>query len=87
VSEAAYARLIGVGRAPQSTIGGGPWKEKRRSKLAATAEWVAGYRSQATFAGLKKLLNGQRVVFYLATPPETFSDIIRALGPEPHHQG
>ena len=77
-------RIIGVGRAAQSTI---RWREtvRKRSgsqKLAASAEWVKlDYRSQATFSGLKKLLNDAgSVVFYLATPPETFSDIIRALG-------
>jgi glucose-6-phosphate 1-dehydrogenase len=77
-------RVIGVGRAGQSTA---HWREivKKRSgsqRLAATAEWVKlDYRTQATFAGLKKLLTGSSsVVFYLATPPETFSDIIRGLG-------
>jgi len=77
-------RVIGVGRAAQSTT---HFRDivKRRSgstRLAATAGWVKlDYGSKATFAGLKKVLeNAGSVVFYLATPPETFSDIIRGLG-------
>jgi glucose-6-phosphate 1-dehydrogenase len=77
-------RVIGVGRSAQSTT---HFRDivKRRSlstRLAATAEWVKlDYRSKTTFAGLKKLLAGAgSVVFYLATPPETFADIIRGLG-------
>jgi glucose-6-phosphate 1-dehydrogenase len=77
-------RVIGVGRAAQPTT---HFRDivKRKSgspRLAATAEWVKlDYRSKATFAGLKKLLaDSGSVVFYLATPPETFSDIIRGLG-------
>jgi glucose-6-phosphate 1-dehydrogenase len=77
-------RVIGVGRAAQSAT---RFRDivRRRSgstRLAATAEWVKlDYRSKATFTGLKKLLAGAgSVVFYLATPPETFSDIIRGLG-------
>jgi glucose-6-phosphate 1-dehydrogenase len=77
-------RVIGVGRAAQPTT---HFRDivKRKSgspRLAATAEWVKlDYRSRATFAGLKKLLaESGSVVFYLATPPETFSDIIRGLG-------
>jgi glucose-6-phosphate 1-dehydrogenase len=77
-------RVIGVGRAAQSTT---RFRDvvRRRSgstRLATTAEWVKlDYRSKATFASLKKLIAGAgSVVFYLATPPETFSDIIRGLG-------
>jgi glucose-6-phosphate 1-dehydrogenase len=77
-------RVIGVGRSAQSTT---RFRDivRRRSgsaRLAATAEWVKlDYRSKATYTGLKKLLAGAgSVVFYLATPPETFSDIIRGLG-------
>ena len=77
-------RVIGVGRAAQSTT---RWRDivRKRSgstRLAATAEWVKlDYRSKETFAGLKKLLAGVgSVVFYIATPPETFSDIIRGIG-------
>ena len=77
-------RVIGVGRAAQSTTHFRDIVKKRSgsTRSAATAEWVKlDYRSKATFAGLKKVLaNAGSVVFYLATPPETFSDIIRGLG-------
>jgi glucose-6-phosphate 1-dehydrogenase len=77
-------RVIGAGRTGQSTTAFRDVVKKSSGsqKLAATAEWVrVDYRSQATFTGLKKLLAGAgTVIFYLATPPETFSDIIRALG-------
>jgi glucose-6-phosphate 1-dehydrogenase len=50
-------------------------------RLAATAEWVKlDYAAPATFAPLKELLTGSPcVIFYLATPPETFSDIVVAI--------
>ena len=77
-------RIIGVGRTAQSTTKFRDIVKKcsGSQRLAATAEWAKlDYRSQATFVGLKKLLAGSTsVIFYLATPPETFSDIIRALG-------
>jgi glucose-6-phosphate 1-dehydrogenase len=77
-------RVIGVGRTAQSTTHFRDIVKKSSGspRLAATAEWAKlDYRSQATFTGLKKLLAGSgNVIFYLATPPETFSDIIRALG-------
>jgi glucose-6-phosphate 1-dehydrogenase len=82
--EAMTIRIIGVGRAAQSTTHFRDIVRKSSGspRLAATAEWVkVDYRSQATFASLKKLLNGAgSVIFYLATPPETFSHIIRGLG-------
>jgi glucose-6-phosphate 1-dehydrogenase len=77
-------RVIGVGRGAQSKA---HFRDVVRRKsgstrLAATADWVRlDYGSKETFAGLKKLIAGAgSVVFYLATPPETFSDIIRGLG-------
>ncbi|HZK72570.1 MAG TPA: glucose-6-phosphate dehydrogenase [Clostridia bacterium] len=77
-------RIIGAGRTAQSTTAFRDIVRKRSGSqlLASTAEWVKlDYRSQATFTGLKKLLaDAGTVIFYLATPPETFSDIIRALG-------
>jgi glucose-6-phosphate 1-dehydrogenase len=77
-------RIIGAGRAAQSTTHFRDIVRKKggSQRLAATAEWVKlDYRSKATFTGLTKLLaDASSVVFYLATPPETFSDIIRALG-------
>ena len=77
-------RIIGAGRAAQSTARFREVVKKRSGsqRLAATAEWVRlDYRAKATFSGLTKLIAGSgSVIFYLATPPETFSDIIRALG-------
>src|SRR5437667_3396924 len=77
-------RVVGVGRTAQSTahFRDVVRKSSGSQRLAATAEWARlDYRTQATFSGLKKLLSGAgNVIFYLATPPETFSDIIRALG-------
>jgi glucose-6-phosphate 1-dehydrogenase len=76
-------RVIGAGRSPKSTeefrrlvqeAGGG-------EKLSASAEWVhLDYGAPATFAPLKELVAGTAcVIFYLATPPETFSDIVSAI--------
>ena len=77
-------RVIGVGRAAQSKARFRDIVKNRSgsARLAATAEWVKlDYRSKATYTGLKKLLaSAGSVVFYLATPPETFSDIVRGLG-------
>jgi len=77
-------RVIGVGRAAQSKARFRDIVKNRSgsARLAATAEWVKlDYRSKATYTGLKKLLaRAGSVVFYLATPPETFSDIVRGLG-------
>ena len=77
-------RVIGVGRAAQSKARFRDIVKNRSgsARLAATAEWVKlDYRSKATYTGLKKLLASLgSVVFYLATPPETFSDIVRGLG-------
>jgi glucose-6-phosphate 1-dehydrogenase len=58
-------------------------KEASRSQeIASTAEWVRlDYGDPATFAPLKELVAGSvDVIFYLATPPDTFSDILDALG-------
>ena len=77
-------RVIGAGRTTQSTTHFRDIVKKSSGsqRLAATAEWVKlDYRSQVTYAGLKKLVAGTgSVIFYMATPPETFGDIIRALG-------
>ena len=77
-------RIIGAGRTAQSTAHFREIVKKRSGsqRLAATAEWARlDYKSQATFAGLKKLVTGAaHVIFYMATPPETAGDIIRALG-------
>jgi glucose-6-phosphate 1-dehydrogenase len=77
-------RIIGAGRTAQSTARFRDIVKKRSGsqRLAATAEWTrVDYKSQATFAGLKKMIAGaQHVIFYMATPPETAGDIIHALG-------
>jgi glucose-6-phosphate 1-dehydrogenase len=51
------------------------------AELAATAEWVRiDYRNPETFAPIKELMTDSKVaIFYLATPPETFSDIVKAI--------
>ena len=77
-------RVIGAGRGAQSTRHFRDTVKKRSGsqRLAATAEWTrVDYKSQTTFAGLKKLIVGAaHVIFYMATPPETAGDIIRSLG-------
>ncbi len=77
-------RIIGAGRGAQSTTRFRDIVKKRSGsqRLAATAEWArVDYKSQTTFAGLKKLVAGAaHVIFYMATPPETAGDIIRSLG-------
>jgi glucose-6-phosphate 1-dehydrogenase len=77
-------RVIGAGRTAQSTTKFRDIVKKRSGsqRLAGTAEWArVDYKSQATFAGLKKLVaNAAHVIFYMATPPETAGDIIRSLG-------
>ena len=69
-------RVIGAGRSEQT-------RDEFRdlvnqssgsSELAASAEWVRlSYRDPASFTPVKELLD-------LATPPETFSDILGAVG-------
>jgi glucose-6-phosphate 1-dehydrogenase len=51
------------------------------SKLAATANWVQlNYSDPSSFEPLKNLVtDSECVIFYLATPAETFSDILRAI--------
>ena len=76
-------RIIGAGRSAKTR------DEFRRlladsgagERLSATAEWVElDYGEPARFAPLKDLVAGSKcVIFYLATPPETFSDIISAI--------
>lgn len=77
-------RVIGAGRSDQSR------QEFRElvsessgsSELASSAEWVRlSYSDPASFAPVKELLDGTKTaIFYLATPPETFSDILGAVG-------
>ena len=51
-------------------------------ELASSAEWAQiNYRDPASFGQIKALLDGtSSAIFYLATPPETFSDILGAIG-------
>src|SRR5215467_13499847 len=48
-----------------------------RADLAAGADWVRlDYGDAGTYAGLRKALRGGAAVYYLATPPNTFSPIV-----------
>ncbi len=77
-------RVIGAGRSEQSQqqfrelVG----ESSGNRDLASTAEWVQlNYRDPASFAPIKQLMDGgSSAIFYLATPPETFSDILGAVG-------
>ncbi|HEY4888993.1 MAG TPA: glucose-6-phosphate dehydrogenase [Candidatus Dormibacteraeota bacterium] len=76
-------RVIGVGRSQKSTA---DFREmvketSTNERLSATAEWVQlDYAEPSTFAPLKEMLTGSPcVIFYLATPPETFSEIVSCL--------
>jgi glucose-6-phosphate 1-dehydrogenase len=76
-------RVIGAGRSQKSTAEFRDMVNEASGNkgLAATAEWVQlDYSEPATFNQLKELLTAsQSVIFYMATPPETFSDILAAL--------
>ena len=76
-------RVIGAGRTHQSTADFRAMvKETSQSeRLSASAEWVQlDYSDPATFTRLKEqLTSSQTVIFYLATPPETFGDILAGL--------
>jgi glucose-6-phosphate 1-dehydrogenase len=81
--EGQHVRVVGAGRSGKTT------DEFRRlvrdasgnEQLATSAEWVKlDYAASATFAPLKELLTGSAcVIFYLATPAETFSEIVVAI--------
>ena len=76
-------RVIGAGRSPKST------EEFRKlvkeasknDRLSSTAEWVhLDYADPATFGPLKEMVAGPpTTIFYLATPGETFSEILAGL--------
>src|SRR5690242_6449267 len=73
--EGQQVRIIGAGRSEKSTA---EFRDLVRQAaqnelLAATAEWVhLEYATASTFGRLRDLLAGSsRVIFYLATPPET----------------
>ena len=76
-------RVIGAGRSHKSTAEFRDMVNEAGGNkgLASTAEWVQlDYAEPATFAPLSELLTGSPcVIFYMATPPETFSDILAAL--------
>ena len=76
-------RVIGAGRTAKSTDEfRAAVKEASGSiDVAASAEWVQlDYSDSASFSPLQALLGqSPTVIFYLATPPETFSDIITSL--------
>ena len=76
-------RIIGAGRSQKSRE---DFRESVGSTsgsrdLASTAEWIQlDYTNPASFAPLKEALNNSELaVFYLATPPETFSAIVAGL--------
>ncbi len=77
-------RVIGAGRSEQSQeqfrelVG----ESSGNRDLASTAEWIQlNYSDPASFAPIKQLMDGgSSAIFYLATPPETFSDILGAVG-------
>src|SRR5713226_950738 len=76
-------RVIGAGRSHKTTDEFRDLVKEAGSNqaLVSTAEWVQlDYSEPPTFTPLKDLLSGSPcVIFYMATPPETFSDILTAL--------
>jgi glucose-6-phosphate 1-dehydrogenase len=76
-------RVIGAGRSQRSTEEFRNFVKEAsgNQQLAQTAEWVrVDYADPATFTPLKELLAGSPcVIFYLATPPDAFSDILASL--------
>ena len=77
-------RVIGAGRSSpsQQDFRDLVNESSGSTSLASNAEWVQlNYRDPASFAPVKQLLDGTKsAIFYLATPPETFSDILGAIG-------
>src|SRR5215471_2795180 len=77
-------RVIGAGRSEhsQSDFRDLVNESSGSSELASNAEWVQlHYKDPASFAPVKDLLDGAKTaIFYLATPPDTFSDILGAVG-------
>jgi glucose-6-phosphate 1-dehydrogenase len=76
-------RVIGASRSHKSTedFRGEVKAASSNDSLSATAEWVQiDYADPSTYNPLKDLVAGSPVIiFYLATPPETFSDIVASL--------
>jgi glucose-6-phosphate 1-dehydrogenase len=81
--EGQVVRVIGAGRSPKTTA---DFREEVKQtsgnpKLTDTADWVhLDYADPQTFEPLKEMLaSSPTVIFYMATPPETFSDIVAAI--------
>ena len=81
--EGQSVRVIGVGRSHLSSaeFRDQVMKASGNQKLSDTAEWVQlNYPDPPTYGPLKEIVEASpTVLFYLATPPETFSDIVAAL--------
>lgn len=77
-------RVIGAGRSEHSQTEFRDLvnESSGSSELASSAEWVQlRYKDPESFAPVKELLDGAKTaIFYLATPPDTFSDILGAVG-------
>jgi glucose-6-phosphate 1-dehydrogenase len=81
--EGQAVRVIGAGRSHKTSAG---FREMVQTaganqKLSETAEWVQlEYADPKSFAPLMELLAASPgVIYYLATPPETFSEIVSSL--------
>lgn len=76
-------RVIGAGRShkPAADFRDLVKNASGNERLSARAEWVQlDYGEPSTFAPLKAMLTGSTcVIFYLATPPETFGNIVSGL--------
>jgi glucose-6-phosphate 1-dehydrogenase len=81
--ECTSLRVIGAGRSHKTAAEFRDMVKEAGANhaLVSAAEWVQlDYGDSSTFTQLKDLLSGSPcVIFYLATPPETFSDILAAL--------
>jgi glucose-6-phosphate 1-dehydrogenase len=81
--EGQSVRVVGVGRSQISTpdFRDQVKQASGNQKLSDTAEWVQlDYADPKTYAALNDIVAGSpTVIFYLATPPETFSDIVAGL--------
>jgi glucose-6-phosphate 1-dehydrogenase len=76
-------RVIGAGRSDKSTS---DFREMVKTssgsqRLSSSAEWVQlDYADSTSYAPLKELTTSSpTVIFYLATPPETFSEIVAGV--------
>jgi len=76
-------RVIGAGRTRTSTddFRDVVKRATESAELAARSEWVSlDYGSPASFEPLKEAVSAtETVIFYLATPPETFTPIVAAI--------